>query len=79
MIDSHIQFGSELNRKQLIEVDSCFGGMALYPVKPICQRKCRYSSSSGCEHLDFHKCLKSEHDSRLCVSASLLLYYGMRH
>ena len=59
----------------LVPVKSCFGGLAFYKLSSI--NGCYYDSTSeGCEHISFHKCIKSQHDGRLYLNPTQIIRYS---
>ncbi len=65
-----------------LEVDSCFGGMAIY--KYSVMGNCTYSHRSSsppyisdCEHVYYHECLRNRtKDIRILSNPSMKLWYG---
>jgi hypothetical protein len=58
----HILGHTHFDKNGLLEVDSAFGGIAIYKLSAI--QQCRYvgeyydDGSENCEHVEFHKCIK---------------------
>lgn len=58
--------------ENLISVDSCFGGMALYKKRFI--GSCEYiSNNNDSEHIAFHQCLKREHQARIMMNPAQII------
>ena len=58
---NHILRNTHFDKNGLLEVDSAFGGIAIYKISSIGQ--CKYigehpDGSENCEHVEFHKCIK---------------------
>jgi hypothetical protein len=58
------------NSNKILEVDSCFGGLAIYRYDII--KDCAYSYRDAvpphmldCEHVLFHKCLKERNGAKI--------------
>jgi hypothetical protein len=59
----------------LHEVNSCFGGMAIY--KKAFITNCLYDSENeDCEHVAFHDCIKSKNKSRNYLNPNMVLRYS---
>ena len=61
---------SEASGPKTFEVDSCFGGLTIYRYEAL--QGCQYSYREpypphmlDCEHVLFHKCLKSHNHARI--------------
>lgn len=69
----------------LIPVDSCFGGAALYKsniLDNVRKEKKWYDSNNGidCEHVAFHKLLKEKSNAKICINPGLIsLQYNNEH
>ncbi|MCC2646039.1 MAG: hypothetical protein K0R02_104 [Rickettsiaceae bacterium] len=82
--DAPITYGSKiLNKGQraypinsdLIPVDSCFGGMALYKRNYI--KGCKYDSiNNDCEHIHFHQCIKEKNNGKMFMNPSQVIRYS---
>jgi len=57
----------------LLEVDSCFGGMAFYKMKAI--EGCLYDGGD-CEHVAFHECMRTRNGARLFMNPAQMLRYS---
>lgn len=68
----NIKTDKEFNDYLLHPVISCFGGLGIYNIKKI--RGCRYDSINGtdCEHVAFHKCIKSKYDAKIFINTKLI-------
>lgn len=59
----------------LVEVNSCFGGLAIY--KKVIINNCFYNSiENDCEHVDFHHCLKEKKHARIFLNPNMVLRYS---
>ncbi len=59
----------------LVEVNSCFGGLALYKIKSI--NNCLYDSiDNDCEHVSFHDCLKKQYKARIFMNPAMIIKYS---
>eukprot|EP01039_Chlorochromonas_danica_P010583 gene10583-11727_t len=64
-----------------IEVESCFGGLAIYreEVMADCSYQYRYPEPPNmldCEHVLFHRCMKEQHQARIFTNPHMKLWYG---
>jgi hypothetical protein len=63
------------NSNQLIEVDSAFGGTAIYKLSSIpdvCNYNGEYANGNEkCEHVDFNKCIKN-HGGKIYINTNFL-------
>ncbi len=58
----------------MIEVDSCFNGLAIY--KKNLFRGCKYDSvEEDCEHIFLHKCMKGNYDARIFMNPAQVIRY----
>lgn len=60
----HLLGHTHFEKNGLLEVDSAFGGIAIYKISAL--KGCKYvgeyddDGSENCEHVEFHKCIKSK-------------------
>ena len=59
---NNLQYNNPFSKTELTEVDSAFGGIAIYKLSSI-PNHCEYNGlypdgEEKCEHVDFHKCIK---------------------
>lgn len=60
---------------ELVEVNSCFGGLAFYKHKFI--KDCRYESiDNDCEHIMFNQCLAKKHNGKMVMNPSQIIRYS---
>ncbi len=61
-------------QKELIEVTSCFGGLAIYKTKYI--KNCKYYGGEGnnesCEHVNFNECIKYYNGGKLHINTNMI-------
>lgn len=80
-LNEYFDFDSEEFEKvypvgqDLLEVDSCFGGLAFYKRKYVSD--CKYFSKSDyhCEHVDFHECIRKNGAGIYMNPNQILLYF----
>lgn len=59
----------------LVEVNSCFGGLAIY--KKNILANCFYDSlSNDCEHVGFHRCLKEKNHAKIFLNPNMVIRYS---
>lgn len=63
------------------EVESCFGGLAIYRTDAIGDCKYRYRETNppymlDCEHVFFHQCLRANNHARIFSNPHMKLWYG---
>ena len=74
---------NEMNHHELkpMQVDSCFGGLAIYDFEKT--KPCKYSYRHidppymlDCEHVIFHECLMKENGAKIFFNPNMKLWYG---
>ncbi len=61
-------------QSELIEVVSCFGGLAIYKTKSI--KNCKYYGGEGqtelCEHVKFNECIRNYNNGKVYINTNMI-------
>lgn len=71
-----LQHAQRKGAEGLVQVDSAFGGLAIYRRRAL--EDCRYTASDDCEHVSFNRCMKQK-GMRFMLSGAGITIPPMRH
>ena len=80
MMHTVISSTFDSSQDPMFQVQSCFGGMAIYKIRTLLKAGCSYlnvsssSSSEDCEHIRLHRCLQEKVGANVILNTALELY-----